>query len=500
MKSITGKMINGLFITLVIVAFASMVQAATPIKVKLETDKMNYLLSEPVNTRMTMENISGGEVITPANFSNMKFYLLLVFTDTKSGKIITAREQAVSETPPTPHILPDMDGDGIYEQVEGIERLASGWFNGTGWFDAHTYYLLEPGAYLVTAQISARIIDASNVFTYEGKEYVNLHSGDWAGLLDSDTALVCIKADKDGDGYFYPACQPGELEDCNDSDPSVKPGAVEILNNGKDDDCNPNTPDVPVAAKGTISVYAELQTVGGGSKPTTTKEPINGVIVRIFDMSANSCVKKNYGVNWQNYKNIWDYCPAIGEDGYGVTNQSGAVTFQVPTGQYKLIGEYKTPTGNIYIGDNATVSAGKTEKKYLKVMAKVDGKKVPAKYTVLTGTELLIIEPEYIEWDGNQALYPFIFESIGDWGVVTSVAPPEGFIADYNNLSAEVNTDTKSLQFTITDIGSKWIASGVTHKIKHKGKTQTLNHSIGIKCSKELGKRKGFDEFCRKAK
>jgi len=42
----------------------------------------------------------------------------------------------------------------------------------------------------------------------------------------------------------------------------------------------------------------------------------------------------------------------------------------------------------------------------------------------------LIIEPEYVEWDGAQELYPFIFESVGNWTVTTSVTPPEGFVAD----------------------------------------------------------------------
>ena len=52
-----------------------------------------------------------------------------------------------------------------------------------------------------------------------------------------ETPDVELIKDADGDGY-------NELEECDDHDFHVHPGATEILYNGIDDDCNPNTPDV----------------------------------------------------------------------------------------------------------------------------------------------------------------------------------------------------------------------------------------------------------------
>ncbi|RLG30524.1 hypothetical protein DRN98_07285, partial [Methanosarcinales archaeon] len=50
------------------------------------------------------------------------------------------------------------------------------------------------------------------------------------------TGVRCVNnCDKDGDGYKYLNCGG---DDCDDSDPEVHPGAVEICDNGKDDDCD----------------------------------------------------------------------------------------------------------------------------------------------------------------------------------------------------------------------------------------------------------------------
>lgn len=47
--------------------------------------------------------------------------------------------------------------------------------------------------------------------------------------------------DADGDSIASP-------EDCDDTDPAVRPGIREVIGNGKDDDCDPTTSDVPVDA------------------------------------------------------------------------------------------------------------------------------------------------------------------------------------------------------------------------------------------------------------
>ncbi|MDP9353014.1 MAG: PKD domain-containing protein, partial [Chloroflexota bacterium] len=60
--------------------------------------------------------------------------------------------------------------------------------------------------------------------------------------------VAVLVPDADADGYRANA-------DCDDSDASINPGQTEIIGNGKDDDCNPATPDAgtPPAAKFTAA-------------------------------------------------------------------------------------------------------------------------------------------------------------------------------------------------------------------------------------------------------
>ena len=152
-----------------------------------------------------------------------------------------------------------------------------------------------------------------------------------------------------------------------------------------------------------------------------------------------------------------------------------------------------SPPHSDYIGRQVDVYPGSEDYQYFQVIKKCDGKTVPGKSKKWTGSELILIEQEYVEWSSETELYPFVFDSVGDWTVTTTVEPPEGFVADNESLTAEVNSEVEAVQFTITDIGSRWIHTQVRHKIKHKKQKEiTFTSDVGIKLTPELAQEKNI--------
>jgi len=469
------------------------------IEIYLSVDKSPddpYLPGEPIMVTLSLVNVGGDEIMRKG-WREMAFWLLLRFFDEK-GNVITSDEIRESTTllPPPPRVFPD---ENVLVQGSLVELLPGGWFISFNPFDANVDYPLEgrSGFFSVKAVVPAITFSESKQ-SASGIQYARRYpppdTVKWHGHLESKPVNFTKVGDADGDGYYYPLAHGEHPEvDCDDTDPNVNPGASEIPGNGKDDDCNPGTPDVVGLA--TISVKFDKHTVGMGNHPGSTKEPCVRARVAVFDKFSD-CLA-GYPFSWQNYPDIWVQCPQIG---FGEIRVSGKCNLRVPPGHYYIIGlydpdeeAYEDPmnpsahSGNeVFSGVSAGgCESGQTVTKYLQVIVKADGKKLPGKFKKEKGSELLIIEPEYVEWDGTEELYPFVFESIGDWTVTTSVSPPEGFVADHDNLTEEVNTELEAVQFTITDVGSKWKPTKVKHKIKHKGKTKTIESTIDVKPPKK---------------
>jgi len=83
-----------------------------------------------------------------------------------------------------------------------------------------------------------------------------------------------------------------------------------------------------------------------------------------------------------------------------------------------------------------------------------------------------------MDWASPEEQYPFVLIAEGDWGLETSMTPPEGFVADQPVLSTQVADTVSALQFTLSDIGSDWTETGITHVITHKGETRIRTSAV----------------------
>jgi hypothetical protein len=133
------------------------------------------------------------------------------------------------------------------------------------------------------------------------------------------------------------------------------------------------------------------------------------------------------------------------------------------------------------------------KQKYLQVIQDGNGQQVPAKYTVRTGSQLLIIEPEYIVWDQTEQLYPFVFESDGDWDVDVTISPPAGFLSDASTLSVQVSNDEQAVQFTLTDVGSDLMPTQTSFEVMHNCDTEQIPSQVDLLLTPIYAQSLGYD-------
>ncbi len=244
-----------------------------------------------------------------------------------------------------------------------------------------------------------------------------------------------------------------------------------------------------------INTSAVVHTVGSGTSPSATRDPLVGLNVGIYDKSEGSCARNRDlhedGISHNEYADIVSTC---GAEATATTDEFGEITFFLPPGDYIVIGDDGTDK---LLGVSASdCFAGVEMNKHLRQLNLSNGKTSPGKskkHTEPDGAELTIIEPEYVVWDETEQLYPFIFETEDEFGVTTSVAPPEGFVSDYGTLSAEVTDETEVVQFTVTEVGSDLIPTETTFEIVRNGFVETVRSRVGIKLTPTYARQRGFD-------
>ncbi len=432
----------------------ALAQEISPVVINLVADKLSYAQGEPIKIGVTVTNTSGQDVITRKGFTSQNFPLLITFTD-PDGKPIRNKFLGVAQGEPGP--------SRIFIDQSNVSHNAT---------LAELFLSASPGNTILN------VID-------DAKAYYDLPKTGryWAQVISSLETFP----------RYYTDSDTGELLAYLD-DPLRKNFDPIVSNKIFFDIVSIQPP-----SQSSIEVKVSLLQIGTGTKPPTTKSPLLNVPVRLIPRSR---IPNDYlPINFKTYGIIYDNVEPLKSSFTMLLSpnaKEGTAKFEnIPKDDYVVIARYDQSQDFKHMGSQieATDPAWTSVQpivKNLMVMEKANGKKIPGKTTKKTGSELLITEPEFVFWDTTNELYPFVFETIGDWGVVTSVDPPEGFVADHDSLSANVNNEIDAVQFTITDVGSKWEETEVTYKIKHSKMQETIKSKIGIKLSKKLAKEKGL--------
>jgi hypothetical protein len=314
---------------------------------------------------------------------------------------------------------------------------------------------------------------------------------DCEGAVDEDFAVgqACDGTDADlcQNGTFTCVADGLGVECVNETVQNVQ----EICD-GTDNDCD------GVTDEGSLTIHAVRHAIGLGSHPGSTKTPLPGILIRVYDRSADSCARTMCGGSaLPHWSCIVSSCtPAAGDpdDPDSYTDSTGEVSYDLPPDDYLVLGldPEPAPDGTLFGSQASQIICGDQDLEVINEIVDAKGNIRPGKKTVRTGSELLIIEPEVVEWSTTQELYPVVLESQGDWSVTTGIVPPEGFVSDYPYLSTQVSSSTQALQFTVTDIGSSWIPTGMWHRVVHGGRREVILNRISVRLSESLAQQKGL--------
>jgi len=426
----------------------ALAQDEAPIKIILTPEKTSFDPADPIKVQVRVYNTELDEVITREGFFGQNFYTLITFADPDGLPVRNIFKDETDDPGP-----PDSFDGRPAAVVERIPPLPEG-DRTIVLDDAREFYRLEKYGWY-----TAQVLVPMETFS--------------AYLTDERGVLYSYLDEPGREAYNPVASNKVRFE-------IASPAAVET---------------------GSVVVKVSHLKIGQETRPKTTKTPLEGVPVRLIPQDA---IPEDYHpINWKTYNQIWTWTtgPGAAATVTSYTSSKGLAGFdRVEQGDYLVLANYNGSQdfkhmGSLVLADDPDWLTDQPIENNLMVMEKLNGKKMPGKTTRRKGSFFLITEPEFVVWDSDQETYPFVFESVGEWDVETAVVPPEGFVPDHKALDAKVANEVETVQFTITDVGSRWEETEVRFKIKHKKKTEKLKSKVGVKLSKKLAKKKGLSVY-----
>ena len=290
------------------------------------------------------------------------------------------------------------------------------------------------------------------------------------------------------------------------------------------DDACPTTPGLaqrqgcPIGDENVVDLHVVDQAKTGACPDGkgSCKSPIEGAEVRVFDRN-DSDFQAQYGTKNPS-GNVYDqvFENDIGRVGACTTDAAGECTAGEETiGDYLVIVKYlDAETGKtVYTGkpkspgdfvDTDADTQGDLATKDFQVI-KVLRKNGSIQFsggskTVVTGSYLEIISPDFAIWENVAAgyVYPFIFISDSDWDVDLCARVPQGYaivgvydengdlMSDARCMQTFVSGETKVIAYEVVDVGSPEPRLNTHITVSHRGRVTTL-------CLEVPGVRAGID-------
>ncbi len=214
-------------------------------------DQLNYYKS-----LLGSENVSTGVYICYS--SGTRAYCITIWYDCDSGP---GTQKSITVTSPN-------GGEDLQAGTSlNITWSSTGFANN---YDVYIYYSTDGGLnwVYITSYTNNNLNGGSSNWnvpdTQTDSAMVGVIISSSSGQIQdtSDSYFTIYKlTDNDGDGYM------AEIDDCDDTNPAINPGTIEVLYNGIDDDCNELTPDT----RGVVHVDFTYTGIENG----TIDEPYN---------------------------------------------------------------------------------------------------------------------------------------------------------------------------------------------------------------------------------